>query len=118
MAIEVMGWEKDLLGQVRWIMSRNKDRGYIDEYMLLSEWHPDTDLNQAYVCINKYCSGNNYEWYFGNTGGVSGVNDSPIVCRIFGWQTIDKRRGFMIWEKYNKIPALAICEVILEAVGE
>ena len=101
MAIEVMGWEKDLLGQVRWIMSRNKDRGYIDEYMLLSEWHPDTDIGQAMMCAEK--SGLEMHIHIGDYHGI------PYVVEEYS-KEFDR--------SCNTIEevSLAICEAILEAM--
>jgi len=104
LATKVMGWEKDMCGQGRWIMSRSKDGGYIDKYILLSDWHPDTNLGQAMMCAEKLDEEFiDYEIL---------VSRYEKVVRI--WAPSKNKWFRKCWETLDELP-LAICEAVKEA---
>ena len=78
-----------------------------DWYCLCEDWHPDTDLNQAMMCAEKFRESG---YYFTLSSLTQG-----------GWQVIigrAPRDEYPIIRVKNDKLELAICEAILEALDE
>ena len=109
---KVMGWEKDMLGQGRWIMSRSKDGGYIDKYMLLSDWRPDTSIIQAMMCAEKIILLDKRYIMHTLETYISRTHPGKLLYCSYFHDDKGKWHGGIV----NETPSLAICNAILEAM--
>ena len=114
LATEVMGWEKEIpdlqsiLYQQRWIMHRDEQAGYIDEYCLAEDWNPTTDPKQTKMCLEKFVKNRMEAADF----TIMFSKDANPLIQVFDFQ------GEALFEthcEYEEL-SLAICQIIQQAI--
>ena len=104
MAIEVMGWGLVMQSKI----NPNTYDCYATEngsYVMSSkDWHPDTSIEQAMICTDK--------WTEMSGGYCEIIRNLNISTVSLYWN------GDCLYSVNKPETALAICEAILKAVGE
>ena len=109
---EVMGWKRlmwwlTLDEEMPCWISTNEDEVMRAE-MSVRDWHPDTDLNQALMCVDKFTE--NDELYSENLSIIKNTCGDAVRYEIVIRDTEMKRV-----DSRDKLPR-AICECILEVI--
>lgn len=101
LAKKVMGWHIE--GYYYWDSDHNR-------IMLVSDWHPSTSIEQAMMCLEKYCDDMQLEYMIQK-------QDDPIHNKKYV-VSIGENVGWSNEPSISNDIKLAICEILRKAVGK